>query len=206
MRRERRRGEFGQSRDRRRRYERREGTSHRQLDERLCNRRRFGFVTRDQEHIRRRTVGNELIPVLRPEHRLGDELAKVGPARAHRRVEDSSDGRGVSGDGGSKCDSHRLQSDLVHEMPPRGWKPCLKVEHAHPGWMKVDPGHPGDGLIDLAEIASRFVAQVTPEEESEMWSLNPKSPREWQEEQEEGQFSNGEPDKQKPKQTKDVHR
>ena len=77
----------------------------------------FGFVDRDQEHIRRRMVGNELIPVLRREHRLGDELAKVGPARADRRVEDSSDG--VSGDGGSNCDSHRRQSALVHEMPPR---------------------------------------------------------------------------------------
>ena len=96
-----------------------------------------GFVDRDQEHIRRRMVGNELIPVLRREHRLGDELAKVGPARAYSRVEYSSDGiarrllasriparfayigRSVSGDGGSKRDSHGLQSDLVHEMPPR---------------------------------------------------------------------------------------
>ncbi len=79
----------------------------------------FGFVDRDQEHIRRRMVGNELIPDLRREHRLGDEFAKLGPARAYRGVEDSSDGRSVSGDGGSKSDSHRLQSDLVHEIPPR---------------------------------------------------------------------------------------
>jgi hypothetical protein len=79
----------------------------------------FGFVDRDQEHIRRYMVGHDLIPVLRREHRLGDELAEVGPVGAYRRVEDSSDGRSVSRDSGSKCDSHGLRSDLVHEMPPR---------------------------------------------------------------------------------------
>jgi hypothetical protein len=79
----------------------------------------FGFVDRNQENIRRCMVGNELIPVLRRKHRLGHELPEVGPARTYGRVEDSSDGRSVSRDGRSKCDSHALQSDLVHEMPPR---------------------------------------------------------------------------------------
>jgi len=51
----------------------------------------FGCVDRDQEHIRRQMVGDELIPVLRREHRLGDQLAEVGPAGADRRVEDRPD-------------------------------------------------------------------------------------------------------------------
>jgi mono/diheme cytochrome c family protein len=51
----------------------------------------------------------------------------------------------------------------------------------------------------------RHLPQLTPEEEREMESLNPKSPREWQEEQEEEQFLNGEPKKPTPKQTKNLH-
>ena len=41
----------------------------------------------------------------------------------------------------------------------------------------------------------RHLPQLTPEEEREMESLNPKSPREWHEEQEEEQFLNGKPNK-----------
>ena len=45
----------------------------------------------------------------------------------------------------------------------------------------------------------RHLPQLTPQEEREMESFNPKSARERQEEQEEEQFLNGEPHKQTPK-------
>ena len=37
----------------------------------------------------------------------------------------------------------------------------MKVEHAHPGWAKVDAGHPGARLVNLGKILpGRFFTQV----------------------------------------------
>jgi hypothetical protein len=76
------------------------------------------FVDGDQQHVRRLVVGHELIPILRREHGLGDELAQVAPARANGGVEDGSDGRSIPGKGLSQRKSRRVRSGLVHETPP----------------------------------------------------------------------------------------
>lgn len=52
----------------------------------------------------------------------------------------------------------------------------------------------------------RHLPELTPREEREMESLNPKGPAENQEEQEEEQFLNGEPRNPTPKQSKHSHR
>ncbi len=50
----------------------------------------------------------------------------------------------------------------------------------------------------------RHLPQLTPAEQGEMETLNPKSPKQMHEEQEEEQFLNGEPNKETPKKTQDL--
>jgi hypothetical protein len=76
------------------------------------------LVHSDEEHLRRLVVSHELLPVLGGEHRLGGEIAEVGPSRADGGVEDRSDGLSVPLDGASQLRGCRIRPDLVHEMPP----------------------------------------------------------------------------------------
>jgi len=46
-----------------------------------------GFVDRDEQHIRRQVIGQELIPVQRCEHGFRSEVAQVGPARTDGGIE-----------------------------------------------------------------------------------------------------------------------
>jgi len=75
-------------------------------------------VDRDQEHIRRRMVGDELIPFPRRKHRLGRDIAKIGPAQADCCAEDHPDACGIRWNGRAKCDWRRRRRGLVHEIPP----------------------------------------------------------------------------------------
>jgi hypothetical protein len=64
-----------------------------------------GLVGRHEQYIRRCVVRYELLPVLRSEQRLADDLSQVCPAVAYRRVEDRSDGRDIGGNRAAQGDS-----------------------------------------------------------------------------------------------------
>ena len=70
-----------------------------------------------------------------------------------------------------------------------------------PAWGSEDKDDDSWKLV----LFIRHLPQLTPAEEREMESLNPESPTEYREEQEEEQFLNGEPIKQTPKHSNDVH-
>ena len=63
-----------------------------------------------------------------------------------------------------------------------------------PAWGSVEKDEDSWKLV----LFIRHLPKLTPEEEREMESLNPKSPTERQEKKEEEQFLNGEPNKQSP--------
>src|SRR5258705_10557786 len=70
-----------------------------------------------------------------------------------------------------------------------------------PAWGTEDKDNDSWKLV----LFIHHLPQLTPAEEREMESLNPKSPGEWQEEKEEERFLNGEPKHQTPQQTKKLH-
>jgi hypothetical protein len=73
----------------------------------------FRVLNGDEEHVRRLVIGNELLPVVAREQRLGDELAQIRPTGVDGRVEDRPDLGGVCGAGTSKSDPRRVPVPLV---------------------------------------------------------------------------------------------
>jgi hypothetical protein len=74
-------------------------------------------VLGNKQHVWRRVVGDELVPVLRPEHRLVNEIAKVGPADADGSVEYRPNRLRVSGNCGTYCDERGPRPVVGHETP-----------------------------------------------------------------------------------------
>jgi hypothetical protein len=108
-------------------------------------------VDRDQKRIGRRMVANQLIPVLRREHRPSSQLTKERPALTHSRVEHRADRRSVLRDRASQRElacGHRINS--VH-----GLKDVRSQRARRRGVRVVDPKatelpHDSAPPIDLA--------------------------------------------------------
>jgi hypothetical protein len=77
----------------------------------------FRLVDRNQERVRRRMLGDELLPVPWPEHRPGRKPPEIGPSGARRSVEDRPDRRRIVGHYRPQADSRRLLRIVVHETP-----------------------------------------------------------------------------------------